>query len=70
MFEVQGWARAPATDFHEMNKPKPIFDVSWNCNATAGLNSGFDSLLQSYDSQVYLSLPWRIDKPIFPPRIK
>jgi hypothetical protein len=42
--------------------------MSWNCNSTAGFISGFDSLLQSSDSHVYLSLPWRIDKPIFPPR--
>ena len=66
----QGWARAPATDFHQIDEPKSMSDKSWNGNANVGLESGLDTLPQSSDYHGTPSSPYRVGKPIFPPRTK
>ena len=43
----QGWARAPATDFHQTNEPKSMSDKSWYENSTVGLESELDVLPQN-----------------------
>ena len=54
----------------QTDEPKSMSDKSWNGNATVGLESGLDTLPQSSDSQGTPSSPYRVGKPIFPPRTK